>query len=118
MNQPPQEPNRTDRCDPLNRAYGGGPEPEKPRGEPVGQPRDNGEFSRSPDGSAASEARKAAPARSCPSVRVEFIAVGGSEGEALEDRQLAVIREILEWQHRRTVPVIAGGETVENEQTR
>jgi hypothetical protein len=35
-------------------------------------------------------------------VRAEFVAVGGSEGEALEARQLAVIREILRWHQRQT----------------
>jgi hypothetical protein len=36
-------------------------------------------------------------------VRAEFVAVGGSEGEVLEARQLAVIREILRWHQRQTV---------------
>ncbi|MFB9831124.1 hypothetical protein [Actinoallomurus acaciae] len=40
-------------------------------------------------------------------VRAEFVAVSGSEGEALEAGQLAVIREILLWQHRRTDPPAA-----------
>lgn len=34
------------------------------------------------------------------STRIEFVAVGGGEGEALEATQLAVIREILQWLHR------------------
>jgi hypothetical protein len=37
-------------------------------------------------------------------VRAEFVAVGGSEGEALEARQLAVIREILRWKQQTASP--------------
>jgi hypothetical protein len=40
-------------------------------------------------------------------IRAELIAVSGSEGEALEAGQLAVIREILLWRHRNTDPPIA-----------
>ena len=32
-----------------------------------------------------------------PRVRVEFVTMDGPEGEALEERQLAVIKEILAW---------------------
>lgn len=39
-------------------------------------------------------------------VRAEFVAVGGSEGEALEANQLAVIQEILLWLHRHNAPAI------------
>jgi hypothetical protein len=35
-------------------------------------------------------------------VHAEFVVVGGSNGEALEARQLAVIREILLWHQRKT----------------
>ena len=34
-----------------------------------------------------------------PPVRVEFVTVDGPEGQALEERQLAVIKEILAWLH-------------------
>jgi hypothetical protein len=42
-------------------------------------------------------------------VRAEFVVIGGSEGEVLEARQLAVIREILRWHQRQT----ASPDTVE-----
>jgi hypothetical protein len=35
-----------------------------------------------------------------PRVRVEFVTMGGPEGQALEERQLAVIKEILAWLHQ------------------
>lgn len=33
-------------------------------------------------------------------VRVEFVTMDGPEGQALEERQLAVIKEILAWLHQ------------------
>ena len=33
-------------------------------------------------------------------MRVEFVTVDGPEGQALEERQLAVIKEILAWLHQ------------------
>ena len=35
-----------------------------------------------------------------PQVRVQLVTVDGDEGQALEERQLAVIREVLAWVHR------------------
>ena len=35
-----------------------------------------------------------------PRVRVEFVTIDGPEGQALEERQLAVIKEILVWLHQ------------------
>jgi hypothetical protein len=36
-----------------------------------------------------------------PRVRAEFVTLDGSEGRALEECQLATIKEILAWLHRR-----------------
>ena len=35
-----------------------------------------------------------------PQVKVEYVTVDGAEGEALEERQLTVIKEVLAWVHR------------------
>ena len=35
-----------------------------------------------------------------PRVRVEFVTMDGPEGQALEERQLTVIKEILAWLHQ------------------
>ncbi|HEY1319648.1 MAG TPA: hypothetical protein VGF32_05350 [Streptosporangiaceae bacterium] len=35
-----------------------------------------------------------------PRMRVEFVTMDGPEGQALEERQLTVIKEILAWLHR------------------
>jgi hypothetical protein len=35
-----------------------------------------------------------------PRVRVEFVTMDGPEGQALEERQLTVIKEILLWLHQ------------------
>jgi hypothetical protein len=35
-----------------------------------------------------------------PLVRVELVTVDGAEGQVLEERQLAVIREVRAWIHR------------------
>lgn len=32
-----------------------------------------------------------------PQVKVQYVTVDGTEGEALEERQLAVIKEVLAW---------------------
>lgn len=38
------------------------------------------------------------------SMNAEFVAVGGSEGEALEAGQLAIVREIIKWLHQHANP--------------
>ncbi|GLY85981.1 hypothetical protein Airi02_039100 [Actinoallomurus iriomotensis] len=39
-------------------------------------------------------------------IRADFVAMGGSEGETLEANQLTVIQEILLWRHRHTAPQV------------
>lgn len=44
-----------------------------------------------------------------PQVRVEFVTMGGPEGRALEERQLAVIKEILAWLHQHPASISQPG---------
>jgi hypothetical protein len=45
-----------------------------------------------------------------PRVRVEFVIMDGPEGQALEERQLAVIKEILLWLHQHPASISQPGQ--------
>jgi hypothetical protein len=45
-----------------------------------------------------------------PRVRVEFVTMDGPEGQALEERQLTVIKEILAWLHQHPTSVSQPGQ--------
>ena len=44
-----------------------------------------------------------------PRVRVEFVTMDGPEGQALEERQLAVIKEILLWLYQHPASISQPG---------
>lgn len=45
-----------------------------------------------------------------PRVRVEFVTMHGPEGQALEERQLAAIKEILLWLHQNPASISQPGQ--------
>ena len=45
-----------------------------------------------------------------PRVRVEFVTVDGPEGQALEEQQLVVIKEILVWLHHHPASISQHGQ--------
>jgi hypothetical protein len=45
-----------------------------------------------------------------PRVRVEFVTMNGPEGQALEERQLAVIKEILLWLYQHPASISQPGQ--------
>lgn len=77
------------------RARGGGPRATRPAGVRRGHRPGRSAWPRLAPGGGTGVSRRNEPRP----VRVEFVTVDGTEGQALEERQLAVIKEILTWLH-------------------